>query len=185
MLYDSYAWKRELRLKKRQLLKYNSKSAFDDNFDLTYHKVESAILYSAFIIRKLIESEKLSNIADTYSLTTKNYLSIKRIDRMHNWCDEDCYDWEKSISKTVPGKKICNQLIHSYVMQLLFEEAAAAIGFFISSDYDRNKGLVEVSLEDWIQYMDLVISDNIVAMEMHFDENKNDYRITKKERGQF
>lgn len=185
MIYDSYAWKRELRLKKNQLIKHNSKSAFDKNFDLAYHKVESAILYSAFIIRKLIESEKLSTVADAHSLSAKNYLPIKRIDRLHHWCDEDCYDWEKSGSQTMTGKNICNQLIHSYVMQLLFEEDAAVIGFFVSSDYDRNKGLFEVSLEDWIQYMDLIISDSVVAQEMHFDKNKNDYRITKKERGQF
>lgn len=84
MIYDSYAWKRELYLKKRQLNKYNSKLAFDKNFDLAYHKVESVILYSAFIIRKLIESEKLSATADAYSVVVKKYLPVKHIDRLHH-----------------------------------------------------------------------------------------------------
>ena len=113
MIYDSYAWKRELHLKKQQLLKNSSKEAFDKNYDQAYHKVESAILYSAFIIRKLIESEKLSTIADMHSIIIKKYLPIKRIDRLHCWCDEDYYNWDKSTSKTILGKNICNQLIHS------------------------------------------------------------------------
>ena len=68
-------------------------------------------------------------------------------------------------------------------MQLLFKEDDAVIGFFVSSDYDRNKGLLEVSIEDWMQYMDLIISDDVVEREMCFDEAKDDYRIIKKERG--
>ena len=185
MIHDSYAWKRDLYLKKRKLIKYNSKLAFDKNFDLAYHKVESVILYSAFIIRKLIESEKLSATADAYSVVVKKYLPVKHIDRLHHWCDEDRYDWDKSISKTITGKNICNQLIHSYVLQLLFEEDGAAIGFFVSSDYDRNKGLIEISLEDWLRYMNIIISDSVVTTEAHFDKNKDDYIFVRKERGKW
>lgn len=185
MIYNSHAWKGELSLNQRQLIKHNSKAAFDRNFDLAYHKVESAILYSAFIIRKLIESEKLSTISDAHSIIIKKYLPIKHIDRLHCWCDEDYYNWDKSISKTMLGKNICNQLIHSYVMQLHFKEDNAVVGFFVSSDYDRNKGLFEVSIEDWMQYMDLVISDDVIARKMCFDETKDDYRAIKKERGQW
>lgn len=183
MIYDSYAWKRELRSKKRQITKNNTILDFEKNFDLAYHKVESAILYSAFIIRKLIESEKLSNEADEYWLTTKKYLPTKHIDRLHHWCDEDEYNWEKFATQNTEGKKICNQLIHSYVLRLVFEEEGAVIGFFVSSDYDRNKGLLEVSLEDWIKYMDMIIGDSVVEIDTHFDEKKADYIVTKKVKG--
>ena len=183
MIYDGYAWKHELRLKMRQIAKFNTKSYFDKSFDLSYHKIESAILFSAFIIRMLIESQKLSDDADKYTMNVKEYLPKISINRLHHWCEEDEYDWGNFASIVVPGKSICNQLIHSYVLRLIFQEDAESIGFFVSSDYDRNKKLIEVSIEDWMKYVDVIISDNVVAVETQFDKKKDDYIVIKKVRG--
>lgn len=167
----------------RQLIKFNINAAFEKNFELSFHKVESAILYSAFIIRKLIESEKLSDDADNYSLVVKAYLPKRRIDRLHHWSDEDEYDWDKYASDFILGKYICNQLIHSYVLQLRLLDNDAASGFLVSSDYNRNNRLIEVSIVDWINYIDMIIKDDVVDVQIYFDKKKDDYITSHKKRG--
>lgn len=62
-------------------------------------------------------------------------------------CDEDRYDWDKSISQTITGKNICNQLLHSYVLQLLFEEDAVVIGFLFLPIMIATKGLLKFHLK--------------------------------------
>lgn len=183
MVYDSWKWKTELREKKRQLLQYNTKKNFDNDFEGTHFKVERALLYSAFIIRILIESEKLSSNADMYNMNVSYYIPKKNIDRLHRWVEEDEYDWNNTISKTIIGKNICNWLIHSYVFNFSFEENGSILGFLVSSDYDRNKGLYSISLEEWLKFIDFVISDDIISVSSHFDTKKADYIIKEKIRG--
>lgn len=177
---DSIAWKKELNIKKQQVIKYNKKDSFDKNFDFSHHKVESGLLYSSFIIRKLIESNKLSDLIDSHTIQVIRYSPIKQINMLHKWVDDDEYDWVKPVTQIVLGKDICNWLIHSYVLSLIFEENAAVIGFYVSSDFDRNKGLYEVTIEDWLSFVDLVIQDDIISLTAIYDVKKCDYKYTKK-----
>ena len=117
MVYDSWEWKRELREKKKEILRYNTKENFDHHFDSTYFKVERALLYSATIIRILIESQKLSDDIDQYKINVSKNEPIKHIDRLHRWLDEDEYNWDNTAHEKVYGKNVCNWLIHSYVFR--------------------------------------------------------------------
>lgn len=183
MVYESWEWKKELHRKRRQLILHNTKENFDRNFNKACFQLEQAILYSALIIRILGESEKLSKDADTYAINVSCFAPIKHIDRLHRWMDEDEYDWENTETKTVLGKKVCNWLIHSYVFNFLFEEDGSVKGFYVSSDYDRNKVLNLIAFKDWVKYLDFIISDELVAMSMHINEEKSDYIIKDKVRG--
>ena len=73
--------------------------------------------------------------------------------------------------------------MHAYVFYFQFEEKGNIIGFFVSSDYDRNKALYFVLLYAWISYMDFVISDDVVSLRATFNEEKSDYIYTLKKRG--
>lgn len=183
MVYESWKWKKELREKKRQILRYNTKENFDRNFDSAYFKIERALLYSATIIRVLIESGKTSDDVDRYSIAVTKNNPIKHIDMLHRWLDEDEYDWEHTYHETTLGKNICNWIMHAYVFYFQFEENGNIIGFFVSSDYDRNKALYFVPLDAWISFMDFVISDDVVSLSATFNEKKSDYIYTLKKRG--
>lgn len=183
MVLESLEWKKELREKKRKLIHYNTKENFDNHFEKTFFQCERAVLYSAFIARILVESEKLSDEADAFSIKVACNSPIKNIDRLHRWMDEDEYDWENTDHRAVFGTNICNWLIHSYVFSFLFEESGNITGFFVSSDYDRNKVLYTILLEDWIKYLDFIISDDMVSMSMSFNEKKSDYILNNKTRG--
>lgn len=182
MVHESWEWKKELRDKKRQLLRYNTSENFDRNFESTCFKMERALLYSAMIIRVLIESQKLSDDVDIYSITVSKNNPTKNIDRLHRWLEEDEYDWKHTCSETVLGKNVCNWILHSYVFSFLFEENGNILGFMVSSDYDRNKALYTVTLDAWINFMKFVISDDVVSLSAKFDEKRSDFIFNIKER---
>jgi hypothetical protein len=184
MVYESYPWKLDLMKRKRLIIKHNTAEKFDQKFDSTYTIIEKCVFYSAFIIRKLIDSRgKLSDEADRYTIKVKSIRPIKSMDLLHRWPDESSHDWEKAQRLTVTGKDICNWLIHSYIFFFVFDENGTVINFCVSSDYDRNKALYMISISDWITYMDYIFKDDVVSMSSHYDDKAKDYVYIRKKRG--
>ena len=147
--------------------------------------MEKAAFYSAFIIRKLIDCRgKLSDDADRYALPVEKYAPQKEVNEFHRWPDEDTHDWDHPNRETAQGKEVCNWLIHSYMFSFIFNEEGTVEGFFVASDYDRNKSLYHVRISDWLEYMTFIANDYVIASDSHYDIKAQDYNYTRKERGQ-
>ncbi len=169
--------------RKRLILEYNASECFDKNYDGTYTIIEKAIFYSAFIIRKLIDcNSKLSDEANSYSLTVFSIAPLKRIDRMHRWPEEDSHDWNNEKKTTLLGKSLCNSLIHSFVFFIRFNNASVIDSFCVSSDYDKNTVLYRFPLTEWIKYIGFIASDDIVRLDSHYSRKHAEYIYTRKER---
>lgn len=186
MIYESYPWKKDLARRKNLIIKYNTKAQFDKNDEAAYTAIEKGIFYSAFVIRKLIDCKvKLSDAAEKYQLKVKEVKPLKRIDLWHRFPQEDNYDWENAIKKTVQGTTICNSLIHSFVFNIIedCENDIPVTGFMVSSDFDKNKLLYMVDLNVWFGYIDFIATDSIVSSTMKYDSKSNDYVYKGKKRG--
>ena len=186
MIYESYPWKQDLLQRKRLILKYNCADFLsEDNYDRSYTVIEKAVFYSAFIIRKLIDCKvKVSDEVDAYKFTLKGVRPLKNVDLMHRWPDEGTHDWEHEMTYTKSGADICNWIIHSLVFFFVFDASGERIdSFCVSSDFDRNKLLYRIDLNDWIKYMEFVGNDSVVSMSVQIDKGKKDYVPIKKERG--
>ena len=182
VIHESNPWKLDLRRRLRLIKKYNAANRFESDYESTYAVIEMCVFYSAFIIRKLFESVKLSDEAERYNFQAIGIKPIKQINRMNNWPDENSHDWEKEICITITGKELCNRLLHSYVFFLEFEESGSISSFCISSDYDRNKILYKIALDDWISYMNFIATDSITESSMHYDRKVQDYVVKFKKR---
>ena len=183
MVYESYPWKKDLQRRKSLLIRYNQKEKLEQNFEATYTVIEKSIFYSAFIIRKLIDCfGKLSDEADKYSLLVNCRTPLKQVNQLNRLPDENSHDWETVMSKTVRAKDVCNWLIHSYIFCLPIDDSGTINSFFVTSDYDRNKILYEVSINEWIDYMDFISKDYVVSLCSNYDEKLKDYVYTNKER---
>lgn len=183
MIYDSWLWKNELQNQKNKIVRNNKKNKLKNHSDSNLFKIERALLFSATIARVLIESQKLSDDVDCYKILISANKPIKNIDRLHRWLDENEYNWDHTTKEEVYGKNICNWIIHSYVFSLLFDGDDIVIGFLVSSDYDRNKAIYTISLDEWLKFIDLVISDDVISLTTTFDDKKSDYIYTQKQRG--
>ena len=189
MIYESHPWKQDLLRRKRLIQKYNRAEFYDEEDDRAYTVIEKAIFYSAFIIRKLIDCDRLSTEADEWQVQIEKYPALKEFNKIHHFVDEDSHDWENGRGITVQAKNICNWLIHSYVFTLIFENGIVA-SFAVASDFDRNDSLFVIKLADWIKYMEFVASDYVVARYARAEEVKLkkdkfvwDYISKYKERG--
>ena len=183
MVNESYPWKKDLLRYKKSIIKYNINEKFLEAENSSYTIIEKGIFYSAFIIRKLIDCKgKLSDEADNYKITVKSIKSLQEINSINRWVDENMYDWEKGNIINVLGRDVCNWLIHSYMFFMLEDDKPCSF-FCVSSDYDRNKHLYIVSIDDWLKYMEFIATDYVVETCSHYSETKKDYIYTKKKRG--
>lgn len=183
MVYESYPWKQELLRQKKLIIKYNTHQEWLKSNDRAYTMVEKGIFYSAFIIRKLVDCNgKMSDAADNYTFKVQEIRPLKEINSIRRWTDSDTHEWEKEETLMVLGRDICNWLIHSYIFFTVENDKPFSC-FCVSSDFDRNKYLYMVSLNDWLEYMDFIATDYVIKMDTHYDVHKKDYVYTKKTRG--
>ena len=178
-------------MKRKQLiLKYNTSEHFEKDDEATYTVLEKAIFYSAFIIRKLIDcGSKLSDEADKYSFEIQACKPLQNITRLTT-LNEKSHDWNHFQKKPVNGKEICNWLIHSYIFSFVWNEKMEKFeGFFVTSDFDRNKLLYYVDINNWIDYIDFIAKDSMVIASLKYEKfgkgknkNKCDHVYKEKKR---
>lgn len=189
MIHESYAWKEDLLQRKEEIIRFNChtellKEEKSDEEIATIH-IEKGIFYTAFIIRKLLDCKsKLSDEADKYALNVKIYNAKKHLDIINKYADNDMHDWNNPITKTKQGRNVCNWLIHSFVFMFNYdEEQKKYVSFLVSSDNDRNKYIYEITFSDWIKYVDFIASDDIVELEIKYDDKHKERICTRKKRG--
>lgn len=185
MVYESFPWKQDLYRRRNEIVEYNTADHFVEDDEKTYTILEKGIFYSAFIIRKLIDcGSKTSGEVDHYSIPIIMYKPLKEINRYSRWPDEKTYDWDHYERGQANGKDVCNWLIHSYVFFLCHDgENGPMTGFFVASDFDRNKVLYYIEIDDWLKYIDFVATDDIEESYEQYDEKKKDYVYLTKKRG--
>lgn len=130
------------------------------------HQVNKCLLYSAAIIKKLIEDEadakkEFQNLGYGmlelallhYELPVMEYPFEGDEDFiLHKVVPDNYKAGSKSI--TVEAKIICNSIIHSYIWNLAYSDAKrGTIGFLTASDREKDKKLYYVTIRDWIGYI--------------------------------
>lgn len=177
MIYDCAPWKCDLIWYKKLILQHNKAGEWESDFDEVYTIIEKAIFYSAFIIRKLIDCDRLSTDADEWMITVLKYRALCEFTRVNHDIDEDSHDWEHKYVEIVKAHDVCNWLIHSYIFLPILNDRDTMKSFVVASDYDRNDVLYEIDLEDWMRYMEFVALDSIIdikraAKQVKLNKNK-------------
>lgn len=181
MIFESGPWKDDLSSYRNKITEYSSSKYFQNNDDVSdnaYLTLEKSIFYSAFVIRKLVECKtKLSDEADYYALKVEIFESKRHFDNMHNWISETSHDWNTPQKKTKQGKDVCNWLIHSLIFKLAYNDDDQSVeGFFVSSDLDSDKCLYYVSINDWLNYIDFISSDDVSELYAERTEKGIEYK---------
>lgn len=168
MLLDGY-WKKDLNKIIRKLTFWGSHKFFVLH-DLAEHKINQGFLYSAVIIRKIIDDEKeandyFKNKWDRKSAILDHRVSVRfyyhvnpKKDFMNSKLFLSDYDTKNSQEQMLPIKKICNQFIHSYVWGIVHDTDMKKIfGAIFASDNDKEKGAYLIKIEDWINTIQFII----------------------------
>lgn len=176
MIFDSVVWKYELEKKVADFKTYISdKSALDEErFGM---KVEEFFFVTAFIVRKLLESYKFSDEYCAKQYTVIGYQRKKddyAVDFLNNHKIDKHFDLESSEPITCNLNNICNLLIHSFIFIMAVDDSVLD-GIFVTTDYDKEKFILKLSLSEYLRLLEGCINDDIIRM----DYNRTTGRLVK------
>jgi len=145
MIWDSRPWKRELA---RIILALQRRKHQKRWLSTSNSKLEMEVFYSAYAVRKLLESYKLSDDLELMSVKAEEFPPIDKVADMMNWHRiHELYDLNQPTPRKLSLLDFCNQIIHSFVFIPLFEDTSAnVVGFYVSSDRQKAKGLFYFNL---------------------------------------
>lgn len=198
MIYDSVIWKLELEKKTeefRKLLKettFSNEWYFDENEDgdprsyKFFIELQKYCFYSAVIIRKFLESKRLSDelCATNYTIPCYKKKSDKKISKRNFESVDDDYDLNTKFKKTLNLKRICDILIHSFIFspKLLDVkidknleddlednwEIEGVSGIYINTDHSKEKEIYYFELDFILYLFEEVYNDDII----YYAENR-------------
>lgn len=170
MVFDGY-WKRELKKQLKTILRWRLLGLF---YDYSKHQLTRALLYSATIIRKVIEEEIEVNVITKelknppelctidFSISATKYLFVgKNGTTIRGKMFPE--DYGKGQQVELKAKDVCNWLLHSYVWGIAQHQTKEQhIGFMIASDFDKEKFLHYISFDEWIRLINCVLENSIM-----------------------
>ena len=140
--------------------------------DFVEHRLNRAVLYSATILRKIIEDE-----AEIEMDAKKTGISFKKSKIVHatltaikcpyvgkeGWTIRGkvfASDYGKGQEVSLNIKDVCNWLLHSYVWGLAYEsDLRACAGYYVASDFDKEKFIHYISFDEWCALLKFVIQN--------------------------
>ena len=162
MIWDSVIWKKELR---KEMLGFEKATSIHGiNSEFLGFKTERFFFLSSYIIRKLLEADKLSNEVAFRPILVKYYGYISQegcFDKLNNHHIDRFYDLDNECYKKKDLKWMCSKLIHSFCFAPLFHKKKFC-GVFFNSDETKKEGLFYI---DYKTYKTIVVScihDDIV-----------------------
>ncbi len=149
MIDDFYPWKDELVKIADRLEAKTKQTRWTDR---TGYLIERDFVVSAYAMRKLIESHRVSDELSERPFPVKRYdLSGDRPDPHSPGDIEDSYDFENGRRRTLSVADLCREIMHSFVFAFYCGETADLFdGVFVSSDRDKNEYVYMVLASDFI-----------------------------------
>ena len=171
MILDGY-WKRDLYQIRTGLI-FWSRMGFGG---FAEHQISRGLLYSAAIIRKIVEDEKDAEHASAKTQLPmpplpiiKSRVPVKRY--RHTDPDKffvntrvflDDYNFQNEQSDSMSLTKVCNQIIHSYAWAIVRRGKSHIHGVLVASDHEKEKNIIMLAISDWIRVIQEVIEKSTI-----------------------
>ena len=171
MIFDGH-WKREVRTLSREISIWR-RFLFPSKY--AEHRLNCAIVYSAVILRKVIEDEreaerlfrqKGETIPQKLLLNTMlpaicyPHIDEEKLFYRGKLFHKD-YGEGKRVELTV--QEVCNLLIHSYVWSLAWEsDKKSYAGFFVASDRSKETCAHAIHFSDWQDILKLCAEESAI-----------------------
>ena len=176
MIWESSFWKDDLLRKARSLARRSSQKRWPE---ASMAKVEQEVMLAFYAIRKLIEAEKLSTATAQQRLSVRRYPPTGKPVTKMNWHHlEELFDLGNPTTESRDIEFICNVFIHSLVFLLLKDEHdRGLVGFLVTSDKQRKKGLFEVPLHTVLGVLRQVARDYPNYSVRTGDDKTGEYKV--------
>jgi len=173
MSFESYFWRKTLKRDASYLAKkmeLGHDSIEDERFDEYASNVEIKIMTSCFSIRKLSDSGKLPDavLSQTIQLT-----SYPRKDEAGPRPYPDPvrdYELDQPASAELSLREVCNQVIHSHILECFGDDKKLFSSFCFVSDRDKDIRLYEWKLDDFLKCIHEVAESYVTKVEATYKE---------------
>ena len=174
MIRQSHPWRRELRRHRAQLVKIAA-AALDE--EMPDYKIERPILYSAIIMRRLIESRKITDKTRGRQFAVEAFASLPdRADVMARLTMQGHIEEEFDLqAPTAPAMDIWNmasELLHSGFINWEVDEENRFVAIYVASIRNLATRLLRIPLASYLAVIDAILSDKVERMRTFFDENR-------------
>jgi len=132
--------------------------------------IERRLFLGFYAIRKLLEAHKLTDGCSNQELRVKVYPPTGKPITHFNWHKSDeHFEFDSPSSGAWALEKLCHQFVHSYIFHIVEGESGVLTGFFIASDRQRAKGLIDIEASTVISVFRSVASDDITSVQWSRD----------------
>lgn len=168
MIWESGPWKQELlehaNIIEKCIRSYSPKISERKHNRLQF-KLERAIFYSVFIVRKLIENDKLTNTCSYQKIKVQRFkskrteASLRKSLGVEIGRDFEAFpEGEKEISIV----DLLNQFIHSILLAWEINDEDVLIGMFVCSELGERKEAIQLSFAKFCEVIRSVGNDYVV-----------------------
>jgi hypothetical protein len=174
-MIESYYWKEELVVHSKRLAPVSKPPRWNERIAVIF---EREIIVSFFCIRKLFDEHQVSS-------QSKNHKAIvfisktkgKNVTRMNSHRLEELYDFENETKEKKGIYFLTNQFVHSYIIFPYRREDRNWGGMFVCSDFERNKMILRIEIDEIRKILEIVGTDYPHAVKMVFDPGIQDYQV--------
>lgn len=177
-ILDSTFYKDELKKEVRKIKKFRKENFSPDILDYDFmgdfaafnFKLERFVFVTSYVIRKLLESQKLSDEITSTSYQIVRYKGTQ-FNRIRDYLAKhnlENYDFKNPENATYRFKELLHLFVHSYLLVFQDEDKANSeeeFELFIYFNSDKTKDdLFKIAFEDYVKICEEVASDQILSV---------------------
>ena len=173
-MIESLYWKEELVRIAKSLMPSKKPSRWSERAVCT---VERDVMIGFFILRRLIEMDKLSSQTTKKKVSVFSYRTIRQINKLSRFSLERNYDWVNEVSHEKTLVYIANQFIHSYISEVTRDSTRNWSDILIVSDFDRKDRIWRIPIAQLSRTFIIASSDWPHELHYKLDSEKGDYVV--------
>ncbi len=141
--------------------------------------MEKRIILAVFIIRKLIENDKVTDKTKSKTIDVfKLPRNKKQITPMNFWDIDEIYDYQNESEIKISITDLSNVCIHSRILYLTIDETGNWDFLLVTSDFKQEQYLLKIPVSGLIDIFETVITDYPTIISIAWNEEKGKYEKT-------
>lgn len=151
MIHESSPWKAQLLRDATLVARWAATEAASESRSF---RIERRVFLAAYAMRKLDEGLKVSTAVLGTTIAARKFSSTGPGFSSHtNYGFDRYFDLTKPQLVQLPRRQLLNLLIHSLAFVEVLDETDTYTGFMVTSDHERERGLFQVHLNDYLALM--------------------------------
>lgn len=176
LILESWPWKQELlnhaNVISETLVNYSSTDIEEEELGAMEFRLERAVFYSAYIIRKLIENGKLTDICSTQKISVSVYKSIATQPSIRKSFGLEMgrnFESFENNKITLQLDSLMSEIIHSFLLVWQRGDSGQLEGMLLSSYKNQTKRALLLKFDQLIEIIRSVGNDDVVKIDSSVD----------------